>query len=224
MSTEKIKEYEALSTVLASCNYLDPNLRVGILKNYFLEYKDVTKDGLENFTKIIVNDINQKSGLLHTYFFILIDICYIIRGSIIACEESWFHKRVYNRFKQAYFKNHHEVEDFGRPGEKNIAEFHENLANQQRANTYYKNMHDMHQLPVENENLYPCLDMQPIIIEEVFYKPERESLEEGEIQEEKNEEISKIEECSGCHLVILVHGYEGCSYDMKLVKNSLQYF
>lgn len=87
--------------------------------------------------------------------FYLIDLLYIIRGSVIACEESWYHKKIYNRFKQAYFRNMYESTDFGVSGEKNIASYHEALANEQRSNSYYKNIYDMHQLPIENELLYP---------------------------------------------------------------------
>merc|ERR1712194_587130 len=88
-------------------------------------------------------------------------------------------------------------------------------------------MYEMHQLPIENDNLFPSLDSQPIIIEEIYIKS---CNSDNKISTEKlherinNGEQPRIEECKGVHLVIFVHGYEGCSYDMKLVKNSLQYF
>lgn len=140
---------------------------------------------------------------------------YIIRGSVIACEESWYHKRIYNRFKQAYFRNIYEKADFGFSGEKNIAEFHENLANQQRVNSYYKTLYDINQLPVENDSLFPTLETQPIVIEEIYIKPGQFDIKEKYQELINNSEQPKIEGCSGSHLVIFVHGYEGCSYDMK---------
>jgi hypothetical protein len=88
-------------------------------------------------------------------------------------------------------------------------------------------MYEMHQLPIENDNLFPSLDSQPIIIEEIYIKSSNtvNKVEAQKLHERiNNGEQPRIVECKGVHLVIFCHGYEGCSYDMKLVKNSLQYF
>lgn len=55
---------------------------------------------------------------------------------------------------------------------------------------------------VEDVNLFPKANIHPILFKELYYK-------------------NKPKTIKGLHLVILVHGYQGNSFDMRLWKNYL---
>jgi Putative serine esterase (DUF676) len=65
---------------------------------------------------------------------------------------------------------------------------------------------------VEDLRLFPKADNHPIIFQEKYSK-----LDADVIEDVPHDNLKP-------HLVIFVHGYEGCSFDMKPLKNCFSHF
>lgn len=73
--------------------------------------------------------------------------------------------------------------------------------------------------------MFPKFDAAPLIYEELAYRDYTKKNEENIIDNEFDNMNSDYEmnQYKGIHLIILCHGFQGNSYDMKLLKNYLNY-
>lgn len=75
------------------------------------------------------------------------------------------------------------------------------------------------ELGVEDLNSFPKTDTQPIIFEEFTPREDKDKNEENIVDADITNSEYDIMSYRGIHLIVLVHGFQGNSYDMKLFKN-----
>ncbi len=73
---------------------------------------------------------------------------------------------------------------------------------------------------VEDMGMFPSAETHPILFEEIYIK-ELEDEAKMKITMEEIEKTFQITEYKGVHLIVLCHGFQGNSYDMRLFKNNI---
>jgi hypothetical protein len=92
------------------------------------------------------------------------------------------------------------------------------IANKQRNSSHYQNLAP---LPIEDTGMFPDWSDHPILFEECYVK-DKKSFEQEEITKSKVEIKELIERNNKeSHLIILVHGFQGNSEDLRLLRNNL---
>ncbi len=90
-------------------------------------------------------------------------------------------------------------------------------------------------LSIIDMNLFKTPDIQPVVFEEISVKESMKSFANNQSiysNLEKNQTRSAYEYkflsfwlifLRGVHVIVLVHGFQGCSHDLKLLKNAISY-
>ena len=123
-----------------------------------------------------------------------------------------FHLRAKERWGESIFREVTESETIWAPSEEHLGEKHNKVAKTIRSSLYYNSIE---QLPVEDVNIFPKAGLHPIIFEEV-YSLKNKRVEKG-FADADQVKASR----DGIHLIVLVHGFQGNSYDLRLVKNNI---
>ena len=121
---------------------------------------------------------------------------------------------------QSIFMSTIETNDFVSPVEENFVEIHKELLKTREERGYHWDTEDV---IVQDEEIWKKPALHPIIFEECIKKkdfvppePIKKLLEDNDFQDFEYEEYYR-----GCHLFVLIHGFQGSSIDMKLLKNSI---
>ena len=141
-----------------------------------------------------------------------------------------FYDRVRDKFSHSVVKNIIKIRDFTVTADHNIKETHEAAAAVLRKELLRQ---PPRRLPVEDSIMLASADVQPVIFEDVLIR-ERESeanlLPQVSVTTDESYEIwdtsfTKMDWSvglkmnRGVHLFVLVHGFQGNSFDMRLLKN-----
>ena len=121
---------------------------------------------------------------------------------------------------QSIFLSTIETDDFVSPIEENLFEIHQRLLKERESKNYHL---ETDNIIVQDQEFWKKPVNHPIFFEECLKKkdyipPEhsRNAVEETDFQDFEYEDYYR-----GCHLFVLVHGFQGSSIDMKLLKNSI---
>lgn len=113
-----------------------------------------------------------------------------------------------------------ETENFATPIEENLVEIHQELVKNRISQNYHLNMDTIH---IQDLEIWKKPESHPILFEECLRKtdyippePTKKLLEDNDFQDFEYEDYYR-----GCHLFVLVHGFQASSIDMKLLKNSI---
>jgi hypothetical protein len=115
-------------------------------------------------------------------------------------------QQVKERWGESIFREQTEVSEFPFSSEKEVGELHTSVALSRRSNKYYRRLSP---LVVEQVGIFPKAEQHPILFEEVFVKSRLD------------EAIRDAAPQSGVHLFVLVHGFQGNPFDMRLLKNNI---
>lgn len=92
------------------------------------------------------------------------------------------------------------------------------IANKQRNSSHYQNLTS---LPIEDTSMFPSWNEHPILFEECYVK-DRQIFEAQELKKSKILMSDLIERnAKEPHLIILVHGFQGNSEDLRILRNNL---
>ena len=121
---------------------------------------------------------------------------------------------------QSIFLSTIETDDFAQPIEENLLETHKELVKNRESTAY--NI-DLSNIIIQDQEIWKKPSVHPIMFEECLRKrdftpsePTKFLLEDNDFQDFEYEDYYR-----GCHLFVLVHGFQGSSIDMKLLKNSI---
>jgi hypothetical protein len=211
----------------------DEDLRevISLVKNLSKRIKDTSKDyvGFRIFKDI--NFISSQIGYIwHKY----IEIIRNFPGASNFIFKLEFKKELKECLSKFYNKSTINITDITHlllPFENNLQNFNSNQALETR-----KNLTESYKKPLIENSVYKIIpETFPIIIEETYVKNLNKNLDNKTIldplTEEKdklrneNKEFSfinyKTNQTLGLHLIILVHGFEGNSNDMRVIKNEI---
>ena len=162
----------------------------------------------DKLAQSIMSEINCISGLCYENWSFLIDFIKIFPKQISTLLKPNYHKIISERWGENIFREEFTTHDLTLSIDPKIGENHKNIASQMRKKKYYENLDPF---TVENLNMFPKPEFRPIVFEEIHIQKENE----------KRRNMRQI----GCdekeHLFIFVHGYQGSSFDMRLIRNHL---
>jgi pimeloyl-ACP methyl ester carboxylesterase len=115
-------------------------------------------------------------------------------------------QQVKERWGESIFQEQTDVSEFPFSSEKEVGELHTSVALSRRSNKYYRRLTP---LAVEQVGIYPKAGQHPILFEEAFVKIRLA------------ETVRVAAPTPGFHLFVLVHGFQGNSFDMRLFKNQI---
>lgn len=99
--------------------------------------------------------------------------------------------------------------------ERNLGQEHKTIAERTRQEASKR----LQEMTIDDLGSFPKPEHQPIIIEEFIPRSDLDKNEENINDADVTNSEYDIMSYRGIHLLVLVHGFQGNSYDMKLFKN-----
>ena len=128
-----------------------------------------------------------------------------------------YSRRMKERWGDGFIRQVIRTTDYSTPASSKLGEKHIQLASKKRKNTETQSFEPMH---IEDVNMRPTPDNQPVMFEHIHIKETKENITDTTEVENSFLEADNSS-YKGIHLIILVHGFQGNSFDMKLIKNNL---
>ena len=141
--------------------------------------------------------------------------------------QEMYQEKIKERLSESIIRVIHRTKDFTIGHEENIGELHEQLAQQKRSEKkFVKNV----PMAIEDESQILNIDIRPILFEDICIRekssllnsvPPYSSSTDESIENDNSicYRLSKL--YKGVHLIVLVHGFQGNHFDMRLMKNNI---
>eukprot|EP00743_Colponemidia_sp_Colp-15_P005523 GILK01005940.1.p1 GENE.GILK01005940.1~~GILK01005940.1.p1 ORF type:complete len:790 (+),score=102.98 GILK01005940.1:173-2542(+) len=174
---------------------------------------------------LLVQDINCIAGQVFQLWHKMLAILPHCSREICALLKNQWESRMTERWGESIFRETSRTGDLAVPTDRSspVWDVHNKIAETLRKSAHY---HSLEPPEVEDMSMYPKMNVHPIVFEQ-RYLP----LLEENGQEEPAPAISRQNHLSspgestrsyrGVHLFVLVHGFQGNSFDMRLMKNNL---
>ncbi|CAD8093265.1 unnamed protein product [Paramecium sonneborni] len=175
--------------------------------NQRIEEKFHTSDP-ETIIHSILNETNLISCQLFQMWIKVLDLYRISPRFCVALLQFDYQKIIKNRWQQFCVRS-----PFQQLLDKNLGIEHKSKSEKMRQES------KVQELGVEDLNSYPKIETQPIIFEEFTPREDKDKNEENIVDADITNSEYDIMSYRGIHLIVLVHGFQGNSYDMKLFKN-----
>lgn len=169
-------------------------------------------------TKLLM-EVNEYSCQLFSLWNDYIQLLMVDQNETVKFFSLPYHKLTYERWLESIFRDINIVEEFYECSDSNkVGEKHTKIANKQRNSNHYQNLTP---LPIEDTSMFPNWADHPILFEELYIKDkerfEQEEAKRNDVQLSQLVERNKNES----HLIILVHGFQGNSEDLRLLRNNI---
>ena len=178
------------------------------------------------------------AGKLYEQMILFIELMKLIFASTTAMLRSDFHSNLQTRLFEFVKVNTLAVNNYFKLGQKQPAEKHMKIADKLRGSKFFTDLYEFQKFNVENKTLFKKPQWNPFFFQDNF---ERKPLEKqrptrdlshcslfSESHSTLKEKVcfktlyqKKLISNKKPHLVILVHGYQGSRYDMRVLQNFL---
>lgn len=139
-----------------------------------------------------------------------------------------FHSKLKQRYFEFIKSFRSKSEDFISAKHQNIEVEHKAIATKLRQSEFFKKFYELnHEFSVENKTRFTQSEWNPIFFEDIIEKIQSKNkiptpFHKTSFNQKVNlmdlyQSIIMKQKCR--HLIILVHGYQGCRYDMRVVQN-----
>lgn len=161
----------------------------------------------------ILAEIQLIAGNLHYLLFELTEILQLASKKITISLMYDYNARLKDRWGESIFKKFCKVEAYSQLGEQNLSSIHKTAARSLRSSYNYKNMEKMH---VCVSSYFPQPDFHPILFLDVYSKL-------NEVEDDWKPQCVKYSynRVKPSHLIVLVHGFQGSSFDVRLIRNQV---
>lgn len=169
-------------------------------------------------TKLLM-EVNEYSCQLFSLWNEYVQLLMIDQNETIRYFKAFYYKLTNERWCESIFRDINITTDFYHTSDSNnVGEKHTKIANKQRGSSHYQNLTP---LPIEDTDMFPDWSDHPILFEECYIK-DKDIFDE---EEKKRNTIQLpdliIRNSSESHLIVLVHGFQGNSEDLRLFRNNL---
>ena len=159
----------------------------------------------EEITTRIMADAHSISMEMYPMYHHLLQLCQTNPQLCISHFKSEFLSRVRERFGECIFRDQHPVEALPLQSNEELPSLHVSICKSRRGNAYFQSLEP---LPLEDTRMIGKAETLPILFED-SYIPVQLKAEEALVNRE------------GITLFVLVHGFQGNSFDMRLFKNHI---
>lgn len=176
---------------------------------------------------LLLTDINLIAGSLFQLWHRLLELIKIVPRPLSTLLQEAHHDKIKERLSENIVRVVHRTKDFSIAHEENLGEMHEQLANCKRND---KSFQQRSLMPIEEEQVSTGIDLRPILFEDVCIRDKHSTINSvnpvststDESIENDNSIAFKLSRLyKGVHLIVLVHGFQGNHFDMRLMKNNI---
>ena len=165
-------------------------------------------------TKRLLDEIQMISSNLHYVLFDFIETLLVVSKKASVSMMLVYNHEVKQRWGESIFKKVTQVGSFTEFAEDNLKHLHKMAAKALRKSGHYKNKEKP---KVGTDKYFPGFDIHPILFLDIYSRvPYVES--EWKPSMVKFCIHSKVRPK---HLIVLVHGFQGSSFDVRLIKNQI---
>jgi Putative serine esterase (DUF676)/Protein FAM135 len=176
---------------------------------------------------LLLSDINLMAGSLFQMWHRLIELIKLVPRPLSTLLQETYDENIKERLGESIVRVVHRTKDFSMAHEENIGELHEQLAQQKRSDKKYLQKTIM---PIEDENNINSIETRSILFEDICIREKNSLLNSVQLLSSSTDEsiendnsicyrLSKL--YKGVHLIVLVHGFQGNHFDMRLMKNNI---
>lgn len=176
---------------------------------------------------LLLSDLNLMAGSLFQLWHRLLELVKLVPRPLNTLLQDSYQEKLKEQLGESIMRQVHRTKDFSIAHEENIGELHEILSQQKRADKKYS---QRTLLPIEVDALVPTIDLRPILFEDICIREKNSILNSVQPVSSSTDEslendssisyrLSKI--YKGVHLMVLVHGFQGNHFDMRLMKNNI---
>ncbi|CAG9316223.1 unnamed protein product [Blepharisma stoltei] len=177
---------------------------------------------------MLLTDINLMAGQLLQLWHRLLDLVKLAPRPLSTLLQENFSEKFKERWSESIIRNVIKTKDFNLSSDENIGVTHDIVAQQRRQDRVYRTPEPM---PIEEEGMLPSPEIHPILFEDICIREINSAINSmhplsqstGDSFENFDSEISFKQNTlyRGVHLIVLVHGFQGNHFDMRLMKNNI---
>ena len=165
--------------------------------------------------ELILQEIQEVAVLMHKFVATFIDFIYNSHKIVNAHLQTEFNETLKDKLGESIFRDVKSVKEFALTSDSEIGNRHRVVSRTVRKNPYYKNITPM---PAMQVSYFPERKEHPILFHDVVTKDSDTSLS-----------LTWDPKCfsyiqnntGGKHLYVLVHGFQGNAFDMRMMRNSI---
>ncbi|KAL4450271.1 hypothetical protein ABPG74_008977 [Tetrahymena malaccensis] len=173
----------------------------------------------ENEQNIFISDvqreINQISGSLFQIWSQFIDLIVQKHSKLLQRYVVENNKQISERWGESIFRQKLTTSDLFTSLE-DYTSTNSQIAKQFRKKFYFNNLEP---LTIENLEMFPSAQEHPIFFQEIYQKRQSSLVFDEILVQDPN--ILQNQQKMGNHLIILCHGFQGNSFDLRSIKNNL---
>jgi len=177
----------------------------------------------EKFSEQLLSEMNIISGLSYEFWGHFLEYIKLFPKQIVSFLAPKYLKSIKERWGESIFRDEIPTHDLALSIDSNAGEQHKNIAIQMRKKFYYQNLEN---LIIEDLNMFPKPEYHPIIFEEIYRKggsnsPKTHKKNKSQAARAIMNFNSNTILSDRDHLFVLVHGFQGTNFDMRLLKDNL---
>eukprot|EP00357_Protocruzia_adherens_P011452 CAMPEP_0115014822 /NCGR_PEP_ID=MMETSP0216-20121206/26337_1 /TAXON_ID=223996 /ORGANISM="Protocruzia adherens, Strain Boccale" /LENGTH=844 /DNA_ID=CAMNT_0002384695 /DNA_START=9 /DNA_END=2543 /DNA_ORIENTATION=- len=172
----------------------------------------------EELAKAIQYEMNNLAANIFQLWHKLVMVLQMEKTELNAILKESFKEKMRESWGESIFRNIIQTSDYSLQTDKDIGQLHKHMAKVRRNNVYYLSMEP---LKVEDINLIPDIEQHPIVFEDVYLKSDPKDGNQANAESLIPNHESFKKDYDGIHLFILVHGFQGNPFDMRLIKNNI---
>ena len=162
--------------------------------------------------------MNVISGLSYEFWGHFLEYIRLFPRQIVSYLSPKYLKAIKERWGESIFREEILTHDLALSIDSKAGEQHKIIASQMRKKFYYQNLET---LTIEDLNMFPKPEYHPIVFEEIYRKggpnsPKSHKKCRTVVNFNSNQMLQDRD-----HLFVLVHGFQGTSFDMRLLKDNL---
>jgi pimeloyl-ACP methyl ester carboxylesterase len=177
-----------------------------------------TRDATEISNQIIL-EINMMAAYIYPLLFNFIEILKVCPSGVCMILQPDYHIHMRERWRDCVFREIRRIENYAISTESQIGEIHKNVSDIRRKDNSFRHIDPS--MP-QDDYMFPKSSYDLIMFEELYLKPsaDEKSIDLWEASWLNTVLTPKIKG-SKTHVFVLVHGFQGCSFDMRLFKNNI---
>ena len=154
----------------------------------------------------LMSEITNIAAYIFQLFHMAKSLLRTLSGPITVILREQYFEEVRDRCGESIFRDSHIIHSCPLTADNELAERHRSQAASQRNNRYYCHLTPM---SISDPHLFPSPGDHPILFEDNYIHPGPSP---------RPEHKSRV---TTDHVMVLVHGYQGNSFDMRLIRNAL---
>jgi len=172
-----------------------------------------------NIANVFLQEVNFIAGNTFQAWYLFIEMMMDAPKIISTVLREEYYKQLRDRWGESIFQQKYKVPDLSQTFEQKLGENHKQIALSRR-NNLSKILDDYNS--IQDINMFPKPEFHPIVFEELYVR-EKDGQEAAETIFNNIEKNYLKNEYKGIHLMILCHGFQGNSFDLRCFKNNISY-